>query len=287
MNKEKIQGAIASGFRRLRKERGVTQAELAGLLSLSQAQLSKIENGHGSVAAEQLIQILQKYSLPLSYFVPLQKSSKSEEDSLLQNALVYLGASHLRLIPGVVVPEKLAIPEEAIFETLIAPSSRLVTALAPVIVRHCESINFHRIAERLKGHGVECRIWWVVDGTYYALSERLKEAYLSRDLHRLYQRAFLLLERKKLDVYKVRSQLPGDSDELDRDLISEKTIQLVRDNRDLLAELWLIITRIKKEDFEQALKNSEEISSKRRGRLSGLVGRMRFDRRLALIDELR
>lgn len=258
MDTGNIQTAIASGLQRLRKERSVTQAELARLLGLSQAQLSKIENGRGSITAEQFIGLLRKYSLPLSYFVPPEKGSKNEEDPFLQNALAHLGAIHLRIVPGVAVPEKLAVVEEAVLETLIAPSSRLVTALAPVIVRHCESINFHRIAERLRGHGIEHRIWWVVDGTYHALGERLKDPYLPRDLHRLYQRAFLLLERKKLDVGTVQNQLKDKEDEIDRDLISERTIQLVKQNRDKLATHWHIVTRIKKPDFEQALKDSEE-----------------------------
>lgn len=258
MFRDKIRLALAAGIQKLRKERGVTQIELARLLGLSQAQLSKIENGHGSITAEQLIRLLQEYSLPLSCFTPAEKASRNDENPSLQNALAHLGAVHLRAVPGVAVPERLALPEEAIVETLIAPSSRLVTALAPVIVSHCESINFHHVAERLRGHGVEYRIWWVVDGTYRALGERLKEPYLPRDLHRLYQRAFLLLERKKLDVGAVQNQLKDKEDELDRDLISERTIQLVKQNRDKLAGNWHIVTRIKKADFEQALKDSEE-----------------------------
>jgi len=272
VNKKGIHRSIAAGLRKLRKERRITQAELARLLGLSQAQLSKIENGRGSLVAEQLVRLLQEYSLSLSYFVSAEKSSRNEEDTPLQNALARLGAAHLRIVPGIAVPERLALPEEAVLETLIAPSSRLVTALAPVIVRHCESINFHRIAERLRGHGVEYRIWWVVDGTYHALGERLKEPYLPRDLHRLYQRAFLLLERKKLNLpqrgvegeaptalpVEGATRAPMIEDEFDRDLISERTIQLVKQNRDKLANHWRVVTRIKKADFEQALKDSEE-----------------------------
>lgn len=256
MNKGEVSQGLADGLKKLRRERRLTQVELARLLGLSQAHLSKIENGHGSITAEQLILVLQKYSLPLSYFIPSGKGSKYEEEPFLQNALVHLGASHLRVIPNVVVPERFAFPEEAILETLIAPSSRLITALAPVIVQHCETINFHRLAEKLKPHGLECRVWWIVDGTYHAVGERLKEPYLPRDLRRCYQKAFLLLERKKLDIAALQGQLK--EDELDRDLISEKTIQWVTQNRDKLAKHWHILTRIKKTDFEEALKESEE-----------------------------
>ncbi len=260
MNCPVIQGQIARGIRKLRRERRLTQVELAKLLGLSQAQLSKIEHGYGSLTAEQLIRLLQKYSLPLSDFIPEKQVAKQEEDPTLQNALVHLGAAHLRVIPDVAVPERLAFPEEVIVVTLVGGSSRLIAALAPVIVRHCEKINFHQISGRLRTYadGIRYRAWWVVDGTYHALGERLKQPCLPRELHRLYQRAFLLLERKKLDVGTVQDQLEGKEDELDRDLISERTVQLVKKNRDKLAGAWHIVTRIKSSDFEQALKESEE-----------------------------
>ncbi|GEM_PF-2244713 len=257
MNQEIIQKAISVGIRRLRKEKRITQVDLAKVLGLSQAQLSKIENSAGSITAEQLIQLLKKYGLSLSYFISLEKDSKYHEDPALQNALVHLGATHLRLISDVVVPEKFAFPEEVLLAVLVAPSSRLVTALAPVIVQHCETIHFHRVAEKLRGYGIEYRLWWVVDGTYDAIGKRLKEPALSRDLYRAYQRAFLLLERKKLDGDVLKNQLK--EDELDTDLISEKTVQSVKLNRDKLAKHWHIITRIKETDFEQALKDSEEV----------------------------
>ncbi len=258
MDKEPIQLAIASGLRRLRKEKGVTQAQLAKSLRLSQAQLSKIENGGGSLTAEQFIWLLQEYSLPLGYFiVPKQKF---EEDPFLQNALVHLGATHLRLVPGVAVPERLEFPETAILEALVEDSSRLITALAPVIVRHCERINFQRIARDLRTYafGVRNRIWWIVDGTYHALERRLQDPSLPRNFRRLYQKAFLLLERKKSEASQAQEQLRDQEDELDQDLISERTIQLIKKNRDPLAQRWHILTRVKGADFEQALKDSEE-----------------------------
>lgn len=258
MNNLGVQPAIAAGLKKLRKERRVTQSELAESLGLSQSQLSKIENGQGSLTAEQFVWLLQNYSLPLGYFIVPESKAKSEENSPLQNALVNLGAFHLRTVPGVAIPEKLESPETVIVETLIEGSSRLITALAPVIVRQCERINLQRIAQQLRTYafGVQYRIWWVVDGTYQALGGRLNEPYLPSDLHRIYQKAFLLLERKKLDVGQVQEQLIDKEDELDQNLISERTIQLVKQNRDKLAHHWHIVTRIKKSDFEQALKDS-------------------------------
>lgn len=251
-----IRQAIAEAIKRLRKERHLTQSELAGVLGLSQAHFSKIERGQGTITAEQLIKLIQKFSLPLSYFTPPEKKSDHEENPSLQNALAYLGARHLRVIEGVSFPERLGFPEDAITETLIAPSSRLITSLAPVIAKHCERINFQRIAEKLRPQNIQNRLWWVVEATYLALTERLKEPYLPKTLHRDYQKALLLLERKKLDASAVQEGLK--EDEFDTGLISEKTVDLVKKNRDKPAKRWGIITRIKKEDFLQALKDSEE-----------------------------
>lgn len=251
-----IRQAISDGIKKLRKERRLTQWELAKLLGLSQAHFSKIERGQGTISAEQLINLVQKYNLPLSYFTPPEKPSKYEEDPYLQNALAYLGANHLRPVPQVEVPKRLEFPEETILETLVASSPRLITALAPVIVKHCEKINFHRIAEKLRIHGIQNRLWWVIEGTYLALTERLKEAYLPTVLHQDYQKAFLLLERKKADAVTAQEHLK--EDELDEGLISARTVELVKKNNDKLAKRWGIVTRIKKEDFLRALKDAEE-----------------------------
>jgi transcriptional regulator with XRE-family HTH domain len=255
MDTSGINEGLITGLRRLRHERRLTQVELALALGVSQPQLSKIEKGQGLISAQQLILLLLKYSLPLSYFIPAAKV-RDEEDAL-QNALVYLGASHLREIPDVIVHEKFTRAEEAIATTLISKSSpRLIAALVPVIVKHCENINFLEIAERLCVHGIENRLWWIVEGTFFAVQERLKDPFLPRDFHRQYQTAFLLLERKKIDSSAVREHLK--LDELDQGLISAKTVKLVKDDRDELAEDWGIITRIKLRDLVEFLQNSEQ-----------------------------
>lgn len=256
MSLYETQKQLAEGIRKLRKERRLTQQELAKILDLSQAHLSKIEHGQGSITAEQLISLLQKYSLPLNYFVPQKKTSDIYAD--LQNALIHLGASHLQEVPNVSIPERLIQPEKAIVRTLVTtPTARLVTALVPVIVKNYETININRIVEQLRLRGFENRFWWIVEGTYHALAQRLDDPYLPRALHRQYQRAFLFLERKKVDASSIQDQTT--QDELDRDLLSARTIQLVKKNRDKLAKRWHIITRIKKTDLAKVLKDSEEI----------------------------
>ena len=133
--------------------------------------------------AEQLVLLLQKYSLSLSDFFPPQKGTDGAAE--LQNALAHLGGSYLREVANVPVPERLVQPEQAILETLItAPSARLITALAPVIARQCEHINLDRIALKVRSHDIENRLWWVIEGTTLAVGERLKGPALTRELRR-------------------------------------------------------------------------------------------------------
>lgn len=254
MTGRNIRKTIADALRRLRRKRSLTQAELAHVVGLSQPHFSKIERGQGSLSAEQLIALLRRFSLPLSYFVGVPE--KAPSDAALRNALVHLGARHLREISGVVVPERLTDSEEVITETLItAPDARAVTALAPVLVQNYEHVNIVRIAERLARRGVENRLWWLLDGTTRVLEERLEDPYLPRELHRRYQKAFLWLERKKKDPSDVKA--PTRLDELDPDLLSARTVELVREDRDDIAQYWHLITRIKEEDFLRALRETE------------------------------
>lgn len=256
MNLDKIKKEISHGIRTLRHDRKITQEELAKLLGLSQAHLSKIERGQGSLSAEQLVWLQQNYNLPLAYFIS-SKETNEDREAPLQNALAHLGADHLREVNGTLVPETLTNPETTIAQTLLtSPSPRLITALAPVIVKNCESIHFDRLAETFKSRGAENRWGWALELTYKALEERLQEAYLPRQLHRLYQKAFLLLERKK--PAPPAEQDLSKEDELDGGLISQRTLDLVKQGRDKWARRWGIITRIKKEDFLKALKDSEE-----------------------------
>ncbi len=64
-NLEKNRRKIVARVRELRLERRWTQEELAKKLGLSQARLSEIERGGGSFAAEQLVELLQLFNVPL------------------------------------------------------------------------------------------------------------------------------------------------------------------------------------------------------------------------------
>lgn len=257
----KYRRSIIEGIKKVRKDRRYTQAEFAKLLGLSQQQYSKIERGEGTISAEQFLLILDKFVLPLSYFVETKPKEK-DEALILQNALASLGATHLREIQGIFIPEKYHNPNEVVFEALEEyQSSRLIAALAPVIVKNIQRINLNVIEKKLQEWGYENRLWWILENTLVSVRNRLKKVYLPREVKLNYQRAATTLtnhsligkSRKNGEWYQRSKQV----DIFDPGIITEKTLESVKSKLDPQAKHWNIITSIKQSDFENALKDSE------------------------------
>src|SRR3954468_5445049 len=101
LNKTRLD--ISRKVRRLRTERGFTQAELAQMLELSQSRLSEIEHGKGSFTAEQLLIIVKLFNVPLSYFAASTVSVGDE----LQNSLAQLGSTNLAETTDVLPSDRL------------------------------------------------------------------------------------------------------------------------------------------------------------------------------------
>jgi len=71
--------AIGSRLRRLRKERGLTQAELARQIGIQQSDLSRMEKGEYRVSLDNLFKILGVFDLDLADFFGQQKMSAAVE----------------------------------------------------------------------------------------------------------------------------------------------------------------------------------------------------------------
>jgi transcriptional regulator with XRE-family HTH domain len=65
--------AIGSRLRRLRKERGLTQAELARQIGIQQSDLSRMEKGEYRVSLDNLFKILGVFDLDLAEFFRSQE----------------------------------------------------------------------------------------------------------------------------------------------------------------------------------------------------------------------
>lgn len=233
---------IGEKLKKIRRDRQLSQQNLSGLLDISQAQFSKIESGKQSLTAEQFLYLIEKFNLSIDQFVKEKKLN--DITAILQNALIQLGATHLRQVPHIIVPQKYLDYNEVIIETLLlAPSSRLITALAPVIIKNYSEISYHLIIDRLETQKLTNRFGWVLEATW-------RKIYTG-------EKAYYLLERKLLDLgHPKKNKInPNEffEDTLDRDILTEKTLNQVLKNRDYLAKKWHIITRLKIEDFEKAL----------------------------------
>lgn len=240
---------IASKVRDLRKARRWTQAELAQRLRLSQNRLSEIERGAGSFTAEQLLVILKLFNVPVAHF-----ASEGERDDLaaLQNALARLGALHLQESEEVLPSERLSDVNDVVREAIVSGSPRLLTAVAPVLVRNADRVSLRKIDARLTDAGLDSRLSWIVDNTLEALRTEL-DASLPRPWAQLYRRAEVVLETFQ-ESADARSKRPAGPDLLDAQIRTKKSLDEVRASSSPISRRWGIVTGLRPADFATALK---------------------------------
>lgn len=241
--------AIASKVRDLRKARRWTQAELSKRLHLSQNRLSEIERGDGSFTAEQLLVILKLFNVPLSAFAP---HAERDDTAELQNALARLGALHLQERDHVLPSERLEEVNDVIREAIVSGAPRLVTAIAPVLVRNADQVNLRKLDVRLAEAGLENRLAWVVENTLEAVNAAL-DGSLPRPWAQLYRRAVVVLEAFA-EILPARSRKAIASDLLDAQIRTKKTLEEVRAAASPISRRWGIVTGLEPADFATALK---------------------------------
>ena len=71
--------AVGSRLRRLRNERGLTQAELARQIGIQQSDLSRMEKGEYRVSLDNLFKILAVFDLDLADFFGEQQATAEQE----------------------------------------------------------------------------------------------------------------------------------------------------------------------------------------------------------------
>jgi transcriptional regulator with XRE-family HTH domain len=255
MSSATLRTQLGRSLKKLRKARGLKQEDLFKFLGISQSQYSKIESGRASLTAEQFLQLVKRFNLSLADFLPQRESN---EEALLQNALIRLGANHLREIPDITPSDKFESANEVIsYALLTAPSARLITALGPVLVKNYNKVNFNLIEEKLGRSKLERRLGWLIDSIILSLDKRLGENPISRDLDFIYGRALKFFDRKRHIPEFYLTSSTTQEDDLDPDLTSSKTLESVKKKRDAIARKWGIVTRITSDDFYRAIKDSE------------------------------
>jgi transcriptional regulator with XRE-family HTH domain len=247
--------SIGPKIRALRLDRHWTQAELAKELDLSQARLSELERGDGSFTAEQLLDVLRLFNVPIDHFA----SRPTSLGPSLQNALARLGAPHLRESTEILPSERLTEVHDVLREVLLsAESPRLITALAPVLISNADSVSLNRLWVAFREHGLEGRVGWLVEETFLALQQRGEPP---PAWSRHYRRAAATMS-SLLSVWKpARSSLSQAApDILDSNLRSAKTIADVQRSASDTARSWNIVTAIRTDDFVEALRAAHEAS---------------------------
>ena len=250
---ESLRRDVAVKTRALRTARSLTQAELAGILGMSQNRLSEVERGRGSFTAEQFLVLLRLFNVPASHFDPAAATDRAAQ---LQNALARLGASHLRESEAVLPSDELRDVISVVREALISGAPRLVTATAPVLVEHVDRAGLTRIDFDLRGAGLERRLAWVVENVLEAVRRRLATPQ-RREVATRYARAEAVLA--SFLEHAVRTAA-GDAplDVLDPQIRSARTIEDVKARRTPISTRWGIITRLGPEDFARALEDAGE-----------------------------
>ena len=248
---ETLKKNIASAVKKSRKERRLTQGELAKLLGITQAWYSQLENGLGSFTAEQLIVLSERLNIPISSLG--KKNGADTFQDKLQKELVRLGASNLYENVEVLPSEKLASINNVIVETLVsAESSRQILALVPVIIKNSNTINVRTILNATNSLGLGNRLGWIFDGITAALKDELSH-YQPRSKTRLFRKLLVELQQINAYIHLLQGARDFPEDILDGTISSEATLNQVTNSRDELAKKWKIVTRITLQDFQKAV----------------------------------
>ena len=241
-NLEQIRTTIARRTRTLRTERRWTQRELADKLAMSQGRLSEVERGDGSFTAEQLVELLRLFNVPLHEIVG---ASPLEDE--LQNTLARLGAGHLRESTNALPSAHITHARAAVREALLDPrDTRLLLALAPVLVANIDALNLDLLHDELRRAGFPARVPWLVENVLAALA-------IARPPRR---RGAWNRARTVLEDFLTRLPPPeGDApfDILDQGIRSAPTLARVRAEASAISRRWRVATDLQPSDFADAL----------------------------------
>lgn len=215
----------------------------------SQARLSEIETGDGTFSAEQFLEILKSFNVGLDYFT----NETSDDTALLQNALVRLGARHLKERDDVLPTAALGDLTTVVFEALLSATPRLTTALAPVLVLHVDELNLNAVRAKLASIGLQRRLDWLIDNTSQAVKEELRTA-PPRVWAQRYRRAELVFETA-LDFAKhATPRQDGPPDILDGNVRSKASLKQLVESSSEVSQRWGIATALQPDDFTTALR---------------------------------
>lgn len=249
--------SVVKALKELRTANGLTQSELARLLDLSQARVSEIESGKGSLSAEQFLLLLGHFNIPVDRFVGRRSDTHSE----LQNIISRLGAHHLAESTREVPSESLASFYSAVKEVVVTGGpARLLTALAPVIVNHADPSAFNKLRLEFLQLGLIHRWAWVLDNTLHAVRNELYNASKEPEeaFRRLYRRAeFSIQQILSFPWFSQESSQDRTTiDPLDYPIRNQKSLEELFGRSSDISRKWRIASATQPQDFIEALRQA-------------------------------
>jgi transcriptional regulator with XRE-family HTH domain len=248
---EKIRRNIGAAVKVLRAERGMSQAQLAAHLDISQSQFSNRERGVASFTAEQLVALMSLFNEPLSRFTGQRQV---DDEARLQSALARRGAGHLKEGPDVIPDDEDV--QGIVAQALVRGTPRLVTALAPVLVSNLDSVSLAKLRLDLAQAGLQRRAAWLAANVLDAVRRELTTP-MSRHHQLQYRRAELVLDRFLDSVTSEEATLSG-LDFLDSSIRSQKTLDQISEASSEHSRRWSIVTAIQTDDFVRALRATRD-----------------------------
>ena len=220
------------------------------MLHLSQTRLSFVERGTASLTAEQFLEFLKIFNVPVTDFLEVPPDDRLQE---IQNVLVRHGARHLRVSDRILASTDLAHVHAVIVEALVSGSPRLLTALAPVLLQNANVLNLVKLAADAHAVGVRRRLYWVIENTIEAI-ERLTASPTSRLSrgHRVASRR-LQTAMRFAEGYE---QVEPSFDLLDPSIASKRSADDVRHESSDISKRWRIISSLQPDDFAAALRDA-------------------------------
>jgi hypothetical protein len=158
----------------------------------------------------------------------------------------------------VVPSERFADAARAVKATLRAGESRLIAALAPVLVENIDAVHLRKLDADLATTGLERRLRWLADGVRDALAVELG-ASPPPSWARRYRRAQLVLTNYLDSIGGPSSSRDLHPDLLDPTVRSQRTAAKLLAASSGAAKRWAIVTPIRTEDFAEALRNARAL----------------------------
>ncbi len=263
--KPELRRHIGQKLRELRKARSLSQAHLARQLGVSQAWLSYVERGEGSLTAEQLLEVLKIFNeVPQAFTL-----GKRDPEAEFQRALAQQGAEHLFQDPRVLPSALNQDVETTLREVLLdGRNPRQITAIAPVLARNHDQVDLKRLWARFTDYGLQNRLGWALENVADALGQ-LSGRLASHDARPLRQaetslRNFLVVRGPVTDGWPGVPEAPGAGpgweealshlDVLGRKAQSWRTIRNTWSSADPVSRRWGVVSNLQLQDFIEALK---------------------------------